>query len=75
MAEPSPPVATPKVSVKPKRDALGKSMVGFAIALFALGLALLILALIVSERGRNQLLFFSGLLVFSGVALMAGSRP
>lgn len=59
---------------KPKRDALGKFMIGFAIGLFLLGIASLILAFQVSDRDRDHLLIFSGFLVLSGIALIFSSR-
>lgn len=74
MVEPSTSTPAPKAPAKPKRDALGRFMVGFAIGLFLLSVASFILAFQVSDRDRDHLLIFSGFLALSGIALIFSSR-
>ncbi|MDD5110772.1 MAG: hypothetical protein PHI63_06205 [Patescibacteria group bacterium] len=75
MAESATPIVERKSQAKPKRDALGKFMIGFAIALLVLSLALFALAFVVHDRDQATILVFAGVAFVSGIALIAGSHP
>lgn len=74
MADFIPSTSAPKVPSKPKRDALGKFMVGFALVLFILAIANLALISITPERDQDKPLIFGGFLVLCGIALIFSSK-